>query len=50
MNSLYHFGVKGKVYNLIYELNKGNQIQIKTSVGMTDTFETGPTVSEQILL
>ena len=46
MNSLYHCGVRGKEYNLIYELNKRNKIQIKTSVGMTDRFETGPTVSQ----
>ena len=35
MNSLYHYGVRGKEYKLIYELNKKNKIQIKTSVGMT---------------
>ena len=46
MNSLYNCGVKGKEYNLIYELNKQNKIQIKTSVGMTDSFITGPTVSQ----
>ena len=37
---------KGKEYKLIYELNKENKIQIKTSVGMTDRFTTGPTVSQ----
>ena len=46
MNSLYNYGVKGKEYKLIYELNKENKIQIKTSVGMTDRFTTGPTVSQ----
>ena len=46
MNSLYHYGVKGKEYNLIYQMNKQNRIQIKTSVGMTDSFMTGPTVSQ----
>ena len=46
MNSLFQYGVKGKEYNLIYELNKKNKIQIKTSVGMTDPFTTGPTVSQ----
>ena len=46
MNSLFHYGVKGKEYNLIYELNKQNRIQIKTSVGMTERFVTGPTVSQ----
>ena len=46
MNSLFHSGVKGKEYKLIYELNKENQIQIQTSVGMTEPFETGPSVSQ----
>ena len=46
LNSLYHCGVKGKEYRLIYELNKENKIQIKTSVGMTNSFEVGPTVSQ----
>ena len=46
LNSLYHCGIKGKEYNLIYELNKKNQIQIKTSIGMTDYFTTGPAVSQ----
>ena len=46
MNSLFHSGVKGKEYRLIYELNKQNVIQIKTSVGMTEAFKTGPIVSQ----
>ena len=46
LNSLYHCGIKGKEYNLIYELNKQNEIRIKTSVGMSDPFLTGPTVSQ----
>jgi hypothetical protein len=46
MNSLYHCGVRGKEYNLIFELNRQNKIQIKTSVGMTESFTTGPTVSQ----
>ena len=46
MNSLFQCGVTGKEYNIIYELNKRNKIQIKTSVGMTEPFTTGPTVSK----
>ena len=46
LNSLYQCGIRGKEYNLIYELNKQNEIQIKTSVGMSDSFLTGPTVSQ----
>ena len=44
--TLYKCGVKGKEYNLIFELNKQNQIQIKTSVEITESFTTGPTVSQ----
>ena len=46
MNSLYCSGVDGKLYNLIYELNKSNRIQIKTSVGVSNRFEVGPTVAQ----
>jgi hypothetical protein len=46
MHSLFQYGVQGKEYKLIYELNKQNKIRIKTSVGMTDSFITGPTVSQ----
>ena len=46
LNSLYQCGIRGKEYNLIYKLNKQNEIQIKTSVGMSDSFLTGPTVSQ----
>ena len=46
MNSLFECGIRGKEYNLIYELNRQNRIQIKTSVGMSDTFTTGPIVSQ----
>ena len=46
MNSVFNCGVIGKEYDLIYDLNKRNKIQIKTSVGMTDPFTTGPTVSQ----
>ena len=46
MNSLYNCGVRGKLYNLIYELNKSNTIRIKTSVGVTEPFDVGPTVAQ----
>ena len=46
MNSLHCCGVDGKLYNLIYELNKSNRIQIKTSVGVSERFEVGPTVAQ----
>ena len=46
MHSLYNYGIRGKLYNLIFELNKSNQIKIKTSVGMSESFEVGPTVAQ----
>ena len=46
MNSLFHSGVRGKEYKLIYELNRSNKIQIQTSVGMTRSFNTGPSVCQ----
>ena len=46
MNSMYHCGIKGKLYRLLYELNKENKIKIRTSVGMTDCVETGENVSQ----
>ena len=41
-----HYGVNGKLYSLIYELNRSNQIRIKTSIGVTDSVEVGPTVAQ----
>ena len=41
MNSLFNRDVKGKLYRLIYELNKDNEIQIKTGVGITRSITTG---------
>ena len=46
MNSLFKIGVRGKEYNLIFEMNKENQVKIKTSVGITESFETGPNVGQ----
>ena len=46
MDNLYKSDIKGKLYRLIYELNKNNQIQIKTSVGTTSNFKTGENVTQ----
>ena len=45
MNSLY-YGIRGKLYNLIFELNRSSQIQIKTGVGLSKTIDVGPTVAQ----
>ena len=46
MDNLYKSGIKGKLYRLIYELNKNNFIKIKTPVGITDGFKTGENVTQ----
>ena len=46
MDNLYKSDVKGKVYRLIYHLNKNNLIKIKTPVGITDGFQTGENVTQ----
>ena len=46
MDALHRCKVRGKLYRLIYMLNKDTVIQVKTGVGMTDKAETGETVSQ----
>ena len=45
MNSLFNREMKGKLYRLIYELNKDNSIIIKTGTGMTRSVITGENLS-----
>ena len=46
MNSLYKLEVKGKVYRLLFEMNKNVKIKVKTPVGMSETVETGPILAQ----
>ena len=39
MNELYKGKVRGKLYRLVYEMNKKSRIKVKTSVGMSDSRE-----------
>ena len=41
LNELYKNQVKGKVYRLLYEMNKDTRISVRTSVGITEQRETG---------
>ena len=41
LNELYRNGVKGKLYKLIYELNKDTRISVGTPVGDTESREIG---------
>ena len=44
MSELYKNNIKGKVYRLLFEMNKNIRIQIQTPVGLTEARDTGPTV------
>ena len=46
MNEVYNCSVKGKVYRLIYEMNKSIKIKVKTSVGLTPSDDTGPVLGQ----
>ena len=41
MNELYKLNVKGKLYRLIFNLNKSTEICVKTSVGKTNSADVG---------
>ena len=41
MGELYNKGVKGKLYRLIYNLNKETEIRVKTSVGVSESTDVG---------
>ena len=44
MNSIYNLGVRGKLYRLLYNLNKDTIIKVKTAVGDTNEKETGENI------
>ena len=46
LNEVYISGVGGKIYRLIYEMNKNVKIKVKTPVGLTEVEETGPGASQ----
>ena len=37
MNELHRSGIRGKLYRLIFELNKDTKFKVETSVGTTET-------------
>ena len=45
-NELYRSQVKGKVYMLLYTLNKNSRIRVKTPVGESSSAETGPCLTQ----
>ena len=46
LNEVYLSKVTGKIYRLIYEMNKNVRIKVKTPVGITETEDTGPGASQ----
>ena len=46
MNEIYSLGVRGKIYRLIYQLNKNSVISVKTPVGLSDQVDTGEGVAQ----
>ena len=49
MNSIYNLGVKGKLYRLLFNLNKDTIIRVKTAVGDTNEKETGENIGQGTL-
>ena len=46
LDCLYNSSLKGKVYRLMFEMNKKSRIKVKTPVGLTTSEETGPVVAQ----
>ena len=45
-SEIYKSQVRGKIYRLLFLLNKNVRIRVKTPVGVTASADTGPTVSQ----
>ena len=43
---LYQSEVRGKIYRLLYELNKNVTIKVQTPVGETESVDIGPTITQ----
>ena len=49
MDTLYNNGIRGKLYRLLYEMNKETRIKVRTSVGTTSGENTGEGVGQGTL-
>ena len=49
MNALYNCGIRGKMYRLIYNMNKDTKIRVRTAVGETEEKETGENIGQGTL-
>ena len=46
MNTLYNCGIHGKLYRIIYELNRKTVLKVKTGVGLSDSTELGENITQ----
>ena len=46
LDAIYNSGVKGKLYRLLYMMNKNTIIKVKTGVGMTEEENTGENIGQ----
>ena len=49
MDTLYNNGIRGKLYRLIYEMNRDTRIKVRTAVGVTNEVSTGEGVGQGTL-
>ena len=49
LNEVHKNGVKGKLYRLLYNMNKNTRISVQTPVGCTEEADTGETVGQGTL-
>ena len=45
MNTLYNCGITGKLYRLMYEMNKKTVLRVKTGVGLSKSTELGKNIT-----
>ena len=46
MNTLYNFGISGKLYRIILEMNRKTILKVKTGVGMSESAELGENITQ----
>ena len=46
MNTLYNCGITGKLYRLMYEMNKKTLLRVKTGVGLSKSTELGENITQ----
>ena len=46
LNTLYNCGINGKLYRIIYELNRKTILKVKTGVGLSESVELGENITQ----